>query len=493
MPFDPDFSTRRRRRAAPASVVAAAVLSVVPLIAGAPAQARSAPESFAPLVRQVTPAVVNIRTVQAVTAQAPGLPDGPMREFFERFFGRQMPRFERPGPDGDRERRREGAGSGFIIDADGHIVTNNHVVGEADEIMVTLADDRTFDAKLIGRDERTDLALLKIDADQPLPAVPWGDSDSLDVGDWVIAVGNPFGLGGTVTAGIVSARGRNIGQGPYDDFIQTDAPINRGNSGGPLFNPQGKVVGVNTAIFSTTGGSVGIGFAIPSALAESVISQLRRSGSVARGWLGVQIQQVTAEIADSLDLGDPRGALVGVVNRDSPADKGGIRTGDVIIEFAGEAIEDVRELQRVVAATEPESRISVVVFRKGRPVTLQMALGLMPDNPRQAFTGTGTGGRPDDGSRITGLGMSLAPLDERQRRRFKIAGGIRGVVVTGQPDAGRLQPGDVILSLNQEDVATVDDVRTVVRQALDADKSSILAMVYADGDSRFIALPLQDR
>ena len=330
------------------------------------AHARAAPESFADLAERLLPTVVNIATTQVVETRR----GEEFEEFFKEFFER------RGGQPPPQEKRRASAlGSGFIIDASGYIVTNHHVIKDADEITVRLHDDTLLKAELIGSDEKTDLALLKVEFDKPLPATTWGRSEKTRIGDWVIAIGNPFGLGGTVTAGIVSARQRDINSGPYDDFIQTDAAINRGNSGGPMFNLDGEVIGVNTAIFSPSGGSIGIGFAIPSDLAKNVVMQLRQFGEVRRGWLGVRIQTVTEELAEGLRLGKPRGALVASVTEDGPAEKGGILGGDVILEFDGRTVPDMRKLPRMVAETPIGQDVEVVVWRKGEKKTVTIHLG----------------------------------------------------------------------------------------------------------------------
>ncbi|HKO06722.1 MAG TPA: Do family serine endopeptidase, partial [Alphaproteobacteria bacterium] len=345
---------------------ALALFAAVALLAS-PAFAREAPTSFAPLVKEVAPAVVNVSTTQKVSGGPmmdlpfQDLPeDSPFRQFFKHYFN---------GPgQGQGESHpmlQHSLGSGFVIDPSGYVVTNNHVVGSATEINVKLSDGTTYNAKLVGRDERTDLALLKITADHALPAVAWGDSDKAQVGDWVMAVGNPFGLGGTVTAGIVSARGRDLHEGPYDSFIQTDAAINRGNSGGPMFNMDGQVIGINSAIYSPNGGSVGIGFAIPSALAKPVVEQLKEHGSVERGWLGVQIQEVTPDVAESLGLKAPAGALVAKVTKDSPSEAAGLRQGDVITRFNGKDIKELRDLTRSVADTRPGTNAPITIWRDG--------------------------------------------------------------------------------------------------------------------------------
>ncbi len=349
-----------------------------PATAAAPA---SILPSFAPLVEVTRPAVVTVRTLGRAgnqQAAAPEQIDPQMREFMERFFGRD--------PFGQGQRRQapgnapqpSGIGSGFIIDAKGVVVTNNHVIDNADEIVVVLSNGEELDATLIGTDAKTDLAVLRVEAGRNLPTVPWGNSDSVKVGDWAIAIGNPFGFGGTVTAGIVSARGRDIRSGPYDDFLQVDASINRGNSGGPLFDQQGNVIGVNTAIFSPSGGNVGIGFAIPSNQAEDIVAELIENGSVDRGWLGVSIQQVTPAIAESLGLDDAVGAMIAELTADGPAERGGLNRGDIILDFDGTTVETLRDLTRAVADTDPGTRASVKVWRKGETQTVTIKTGRFP-------------------------------------------------------------------------------------------------------------------
>ena len=364
------------------------------------AQARGAPDSFADLAEKLAPAVVNISSLQAVQAQAdrpagPGAPNFPQGSPFEQFFHDFMEKRNQgqggsggggsnnqpdPAPHG----RGQALGSGFIIDPAGFIVTNNHVIEGADEITVTLHDGTSLKAKLVGRDERMDVALLKVESDTPLPAVPFADSDGSRVGDWVLAIGNPFGLGGSVTAGIVSARGRDIRQGPYDDFIQTDAAINRGNSGGPLFNMDGEVIGINTAIYSPSGGSIGIGFAIPANAAKVVVAQLKDFGRAKRGWLGVQIQQVSPDIAEGVGLHTPHGAMVAGVSDNGPAAAAKIRGGDIILKFNGQEVKEMRTLPRIVAETEIGKSVPVVLWRDGKEVTVQASIAELPDDVQQA-------------------------------------------------------------------------------------------------------------
>ena len=349
-----------------------------PHLSGSSAEARGLQDvlpSFAPLVKATQPSVVTIRTSGRVSQAGGQQIDPEMREFMERFFGRNFPGLPH-GQQGGRQ--AQGLGSGFIVDARGMIVTNEHVIDGADDITVVLQGGEEYSATLIGKDDKTDLAVLRIEAGRALPTVPWGNSDKVEVGDWAIAIGNPFGLGGSVTAGIVSARGRDIRSGPYDDFFQVDAPINRGNSGGPLFDQQGNVIGVNTAIFSPSGGNVGIGFAIPANQARAVVEDLIDDGSVDRGWLGVSIQPVTSEIADAIGLDAAEGALIAEIVDNGPAEKGGLRRGDVILRFGATDIGTVRDLTRSVAGTDPGTRTQVRIFRRGEEQTITIKTGRFP-------------------------------------------------------------------------------------------------------------------
>ncbi|MFL5253644.1 MAG: Do family serine endopeptidase, partial [Rhodopila sp.] len=361
-----------------------------------PAAARSAPDSFADLATRLLPAVVNVSSSTTITAKnGPGAgpempifpPGSPFEQFFKDFLNKQR-QGQRGGGGGDDdqpkpERRAQSLGSGFIVDASGLVVTNNHVIDGADEISVILQDNTTLKAKVLGRDESGDIALLKVNSDKPLPTVDFGDSSAMRVGDWVLAIGNPFGLGGSVTAGIVSARGRDIHQGQYDDLIQTDAAINRGNSGGPLFNMDGQVIGINTAIFSPSGGSIGIGFSIPSNMAKNIVAQLKEYGHPRRGWLGVKIQQVTPDIAESLGLKGASGAMVAGITDGGPADKAKLRSGDVILKFDGQPVTEMHNLPRIVAETEIGKQVPIVVWRDGKEVALQVKVAELPDNIEQ--------------------------------------------------------------------------------------------------------------
>ena len=442
------------------------------------------PESFADQVERLSPAVVNISTTTIVNGgpnmDMPQVPPGsPFEDFFKNFG------------DNDRKRRASSLGSGFIIDDAGIVVTNFHVIENAEEITVTLSDETVFTAEVLGQDQKTDIAVLKIDpGDTELTAVPFGDSDSLRVGDWVLAIGNPFGLGGTVTAGIVSARGRDIGNGPYDDFIQTDASINRGNSGGPLFNVEGEVIGINTAIFSQTGGSVGIGFAISSNLAKRVTTQLAEYGTTRRGWLGVFIQEVTPDIAESLGLDEATGALVSTVNESSPAQAAGLEPGDVIISFDGKAIEKMRDLPRIVAETEIGATVAVELIRNGSRMSVDVTLGELEKAELVGIVGEESQG---DAESFEKLGFSVDNLNAELAVELGLDENMRGVVVTeveeGSPafDKG-LQPGDVIKRFGQRRVENAADLAKSVAETLESGRAGVLLLVESEGRERFIQI-----
>ena len=450
---------------------------------------------YAELVQAVKPAVVNVRVERTAGGEGPlgGRPmppmDPEMRRFFERFFGPfgqgpQGPMVPQP------PQRQRGEGSGFIISPDGYIVTNAHVAGGADDITISLDDGTELKAELKGVDEKTDLALLKVEADQPLPYVTFGDSSQVRVGDVVVAVGNPFGLGGTVTSGIVSATGREIGSGPYDDFLQVDAAINRGNSGGPTFNLKGEVVGVNTAIFSPSGGSVGIGFAISSNLAKEIVADLMDDGKVERGWLGVQIQGLDEDLAASLGLDEPRGALVSGVQAGSPAEQAGIQRGDVVLSFDGKPIAKVGELSRAVAAVAAGEQADIVVWRDGREQRLTAEIGPMPASDEVAAAEPA-----EESANQPRLGLALAPLTPEQRQQLGIGGGAEGVVVTevapdGPAAAKGIEAGDVIISVDNRPVNQPSDVVAAVREAHEQGRKTVLLYVSRDGNERFEAIPL---
>jgi serine protease Do len=445
----------------------------------------------------VIDAVVNISTKQTVDMSnnaMPQLPPGsPFEEFFDEFFKNRK---GQGGPGGQTPRRVNSLGSGFIIDASGLVVTNNHVIADADEINVILNDGTTLKADIVGRDTKTDLALLRVKPDKPLKAVKFGDSDKLRLGEWVIAIGNPFSLGGTVTAGIVSARNRDINSGPYDNYIQTDAAINRGNSGGPLFNLNGEVIGVNTAIISPSGGSIGIGFAVPSKTVVAVIDQLRRFKEVRRGWLGVRIQQVTDEIADSLSIKPPHGALIAGIDDKGPAKPAGIEPGDVIVKFDGQDIKEMRDLPKIVAETPVGKDVEVTIIRKGKEETKTVKLGRLEDEKQAALTPKKDS--PDEKPVVKqALGLDLANLTADLRKKHNIKDKVKGVLITAvEPNSAaaekRLMPGMVIAEVQQQPVSTAAELQQRIEKLKkDGKKAVVLLVVSPDGDPSFVALGLQ--
>ncbi|MHA1547283.1 MAG: DegQ family serine endoprotease, partial [Alphaproteobacteria bacterium] len=453
------------------------------------AQAAPAPASFADLAEQRLDAVVNISTTQTVKGRRsipmPNLPEGsPFRELFEEFFKRNQ--------DKPQTRKVNSLGSGFIIDPAGIIVTNAHVIADADEIFVILNDDTKLKAKVLGRDKKVDIAVLKIEPEKPLTSVSFGDSSTLRVGDWVMAIGNPFGLGGTVTAGIVSARNRDINSGPYDSFIQTDAAINRGNSGGPLFDMDGKVIGVNTAIISPNGGSIGIGFAVPAAIVVPVIEQLRKFGETRRGWLGVRIQTVTDEIAEGLGLDEAAGALVAGVTPDGPAAAAGVKPGDVILEFDGRNVARMRDLPRIVADTPVGKSVDVMVFRKGAQVRVEVNIALLEESDQLAKDTATDKPKPSEA-----LGLTFSKLTSDLRKKYELADGAQGVVVTDIDKQGLaadkgIEAGDVIVEIAQEEVSTPEQVVEKIKKLEKAGQKLVLLLVRKkDGDLRFIAVRLK--
>ena len=460
------------------------------------ANARAVPTSFADLAERLSPAVVNISTSQTVKRpnigpKIPELPQGsPFEEFFKEFFDKR-------GGQGPSSRKVQSLGSGFVIDAKGFIVTNNHVIENADEIVVNFANGDSLDAELVGTDPKTDLALLKLieEPSEPIPFVNFGDSDVARVGDWVIAIGNPFGLGGSVSAGIISARNRNINSGPYDDFLQTDAAINRGNSGGPLFNMDGDVIGVNTAIYSPTGGSVGVGFSVPSAIATNVVDQLREFGEIRRGWIGVRIREVSEELAEGLDLDAPKGALVEDVTKEGPAAEGGVEIGDVILSFDGKEIDEMRDLPKAVAETAAGDTVRMIVSRKGKTQTLKIKVGLL-DSEGQAVTDEDAEEKAEETGEII-LGMTLSGLDRKQREAFEIKPDQEGVLITDVDSTSvaakkGLRRGDVIVEVAQDAVKTPDEVTAKVAAQKADGKSSVLLLVSRGGDVRFVALRFEE-
>ena len=490
---------RRVRRPALAAVATAAMVLPALSPSFSSAWAARGPDNIADVAEKVIDAVVNISTSQKVETRntpMPQLPNDPqLDELFRDFFNRRGqgdPQNRDRGP-----RRVNSLGSGFIIDASGIVVTNNHVISEADEVTVILNDGSRLKAEIIGKDQKTDIALLRVKPDKPLKAVKFGDSEKLRLGEWVIAIGNPFSLGGTVTAGIVSARNRDINSGPYDNYIQTDAAINRGNSGGPLFNLDGEVVGINTAIISPSGGSIGIGFSVPSKTAMPVIDQLKQFGETRRGWLGVRIQQVTDEIAESLNIKPPRGALVAGVDDKGPAKPAGIEPGDVIVKFDGKEIKEMRDLPRAVADTPVGKQTPVIVIRKGKEETKTVTLGRLEDGEKVAAVDAKNDPPGDKPVVKKALGIELANMSDDLRKRYKIKDTVKGVVITGvdanSPAADkRLSPGDVIVEIAQEAVASADDFQAKIdKLKKDGRKSALLLVGGADGELRFVALSLQ--
>ena len=438
---------------------------------------------FAPLVRKVKSAVVNIATSGMMvntdaqqSPQAPNFPEGsPFGEMFKHFFQHQQNVPERA------------MGSGFIIDPAGYIVTNNHVIDGAHKISVTLDNGVSYPAKVVGRDKKTDLALLKVDAGSQLPYVAWGNSDAEQVGDWVVAVGNPFGLGGTVTAGIVSAHGRNIDEGPYDDFLQIDAPINPGNSGGPLFNQSGQVIGIDTAIYSPNGGSVGIGFAIPSNIASRVVAQLRNHGMVERGWLGVEMQPMTVALSKAIGLDRDEGVLVDKVMGDSPAQHADLKQGDVILTYGGASIHNGRDLALAVAQTPAGKTVPMAVWRDGHQRTVSVTIEKLSAKRMASATPEAT-----HGARV---GMALAPLSDQTREELGLGPSASGVVVMNvtpgsQADESGLEAGDLIVRIGHEAIHTTGDAAASIREAEQAHKEAVPLLVTRKGTTYYLALQL---
>ena len=451
--------------------------------------AKAPPESFADLSDQVSSSVVNIAsTVTSENAPLNEFPQFPPGSPFEEFFKDFMDK-------GPSRRPSQSLGSGFIISKEGLIVTNNHVIEGAEEITILLSDDREFNAKLIGRDTKTDIAVLKIESEgETFPFVEFGDSEILRVGDWVLAVGNPFGLGGSVTAGIVSARGREIGQGQYDDFIQTDASINRGNSGGPLFNMDGKVIGINTAIFSQSGGSVGIGFAIASNLASSVVDQLIEFGRTRRGWLGVYIQEVTEEIAESLEFTEARGALVSSVSPGSPAEKAKLLSGDIVLSFDGKKINKMRELPRIVAETKVGSKVDIDVWREGKPIKLTVILGELEEKGQIELSQNNEQESLDnDVKKVDILGLEISNITPDLALKFDIDESIGKVVITEVETNGPsfnkgINVGNVIRRAGRQDVNNVDDVLKALNIAKERGSQAFLLLITDGERERFVAI-----
>ncbi|ANT61422.1 serine protease [Salipiger sp. CCB-MM3] len=455
------------------------------------AQAQSAPDSFSGLAERVSPSVVNITTSTMVAGRTGPqgiVPEGsPFEDFFREFQDRNG-----NGPEGDRPRRSSALGSGFVVSEDGYIVTNNHVIEGADEITIEFFSGKELDAKLVGTDPNTDIALLKVDADEPLPFVKFGNSDDSKVGDWVMAMGNPLGQGFSVSAGIVSARNRAL-SGTYDDYIQTDAAINRGNSGGPLFNMNGDVIGVNTAILSPNGGSIGIGFSMASNVVTKVVDQLKQYGETRRGWLGVRIQDVTPDMAEALGLDSAEGAMVSDVP-DGPAKDAGMKAGDVIVSFDGKSVSDTRQLVRIVGNTEVGKSVRVVVNRNGNTETLLVTLGRREETETAVPASQQQEGIEEPATKDL-MGLTLSPLTAELRSELGLQDSAKGLAVTDVDPAAEayekgLRAGDVITEAGQTEVLSLNDLEDRITEAKDAGRKSILLLVRRGGDPRFVALSL---
>lgn len=449
------------------------------------AQAREVPSTFAPVAKKLLPTVVNISTTRTVKGEKGGPfaelpPDHPLREFFG----------ERPGMQ-QRERRLRSLGSGFIVDGDGTIVTNHHVIRDADSVTVILHDDTRLEAEVVGVDPKTDLAVLDVDAERELAAAEWGDSQTAEIGDWVLAIGNPFGLGGSLTAGIVSARGRDINAGPYSRFIQTDTAINRGNSGGPLFNLDGEVIGVNTAILSPSGGNVGVGFALPARVAKPIVAELREDGEVTRGWLGVSVQPVTGDLAKGLELPGRKGALVGSVVKGGPAAAAGLEQGDVILELDGEAVSDAGALAWMVSQRDPGEKVAVTLWRDGKKLTKTVELGEL-SQAEMAARAPASG----DPERVVAkrLGLRLAPPVPQVQEKFDLPADVEGAVVIGVarggPAASRgIRPGDVIAQVGRRKVEGPETVAQAVVKGLEQGADGAILLVRRGNQARFVSVP----
>jgi serine protease Do len=471
-----------------------AAATILGLAVAAPSYAASAPDSFADLAEKVSPAVVNVSSTHVTAEQGVPLPfnfppGSPFEEFFKQFQGPQ-------GQMPQRERKVTSLGSGFIIDASGYIVTNNHVIAEARDIEVTLTDGSEYPAKLSGTDPKTDLALLKVESEEALPYVSFGDSDKVRIGDWVMAVGNPFGLGGSVTAGIVSARGRDIHEGPYDDFLQIDAAINQGNSGGPTFATDGSVIGINTAIFSPSGGSVGIGFAIPSSLAKPIIAELKEQGHIDRGWLGVSIQELTPDLTQGMGLNSGEGALVAAVQDGSPAEKAGLRPGDVVVGFGEHDITSPRDLSRVVAEAASGATVPVRIWRDGSQRTIDVRIAEMQDEEiASADRGTPDSDRGQAPAAVQQLGAVLAPVTEETRQQYGLADGAQGALIADLEQDSVLaeqgvRPGDVIERVNNRKVADPSDVANALREAHADNRTVVVMLIDREGTDHFVAVQI---
>ncbi|WP_439496635.1 Do family serine endopeptidase [Bosea sp. (in: a-proteobacteria)] len=500
-------SASRLARVALAASMVALPLAPVAVLAQAPTAASplaTGQLSLADLAERVMPAVVNISAVTTSDSrnrtlpQLPQLgPDTPFGDLFEEFFNRRGQGQQGQGPaQPPQQRRSQSAGSGFVIDPSGIIVTNNHVIGDANEITVIFNSGLRLKAEIIGKDTKVDLAVLRVKHDKPLESVKFGDSDKMRIGDPVMAIGNPFGLGGSVSSGIVSARNRDIQQGPYDTYIQTDAAINKGNSGGPLFNMAGEVIGINTAILSPTGGSVGIGFAVPSSLATNIVDQLREFGETRRGWLGVRIQSVDDATAEALGLGTARGALIAGVDDKGPAKPGGLDVGDVIVKFDGKEVKDSRDLPRIVASTAVGKDVPVLIIRKGKEETKTIKLGRLEDGEKVQPASARPNAEPAKPAVTSALGLELSPQTEELKKRYSIKDGTKGVVITKvDPNSNaadkRISIGELIVEVGQEAVNSPEDV-TKRLDALkkEGKKSALLLVSNAQGEVRFVAVSM---
>jgi serine protease Do len=460
------------------------------LVLGNAAQsyARGAPESFADLAESISPAVVNITTSTTVAASTggPQVPEGsPFEDFFKEFM-------DRNGRGDSKPRRSEALGSGFVISEDGYIVTNNHVIDKADEIEIEFFSGKRLEARLIGTDPKTDIALLKVESDEPLPFVPFGNSDLMRVGDWVVAMGNPLGQGFSVSAGIISARGRAL-SGTYDDYLQTDAAINKGNSGGPLFNMDGQVVGVNTAILSPTGGSIGIGFSMASNVVTKVVDQLKQFGETRRGWLGVRIQDVTPDVAEAIGLKEAKGALITDVP-DGPAKDAGMLAGDVITSFDGAEVSDTRELVRRVGDAPVGEAVRVIVMRDGKTQTLSVTLGRRETAEGEPVPAAAAA--PEEPKTADVLGLTVAPLTEDEAKTLGLPAGSEGLLIgavdeVSEAYAKGLRAGDVITEAGQQKVASIKDLQDRITEAEGAGRKSLLLLIRRAGDPRFVALSIE--
>jgi serine protease Do len=488
-----------RQGAMRAALLTLLLVTALPSRADPPPAATPFSEIFAQLAARLAEVVVNISTTQANTASAPKggaegqppNPGSPLDEFFRDFFD---DRGTLGGPNGLAPPVAS-LGSGFIIDPSGLIVTNNHVIANAEQISVTLSNNTTLEARVVGRDPISDLALLKVDAKTPLPAAQWGDSTKTRVGDWVLAIGNPFGLGGTVTSGIISATARDIHAGPYDDFLQTDASINRGNSGGPMFNLNGDVIGINTAIYSPSGGSIGIGFAIPSAAARPIIDQLRATGKVERGWIGAHIQPVTDDIAEAIGLDKSRGAMIASIDAASPAAAAKLQPGDVILTYDGKPVDRSRQLPRLVADTPPDKPVKLSIWRDGKAHEVELKVAAL--DPNRPPPPPPEPEKPQPPPTVDALGLKLAKLTDELRKQFSLPETVKGVVIIDVPASSAaatqgLRPGDLLVAVGSNAVTTPEEVRQKGAAAKKVGRTNVLVRVERDGITRFVALPVED-